>query len=67
MLSLLDEYFGYNQVLVAHDDQLKIAFYTKWGNYAYRKMSFSLINTGKTFQRVMDITFRGLIGDYAMV
>ena len=34
---------------------------TKWGNYAYQKMPFGLINVGATFERAMDTNFRGLI------
>jgi hypothetical protein len=61
MLSLLDGFFVYNQVLVSHNDQLKTTFRTKWGTYAYRKIPFGLINVGETFQREKDIAFRGLI------
>ena len=50
ILSLLDGFSGYNQILVSPDDQLKTAFRTPWGTYAYRKMPFGLINTGETFQ-----------------
>jgi hypothetical protein len=66
-LSLLDGFSGYNQVLVAHEDQLKTTFRTKWGTYAYRKMPFRLINVGATFQRAMDIAFRGLLGECVVV
>jgi hypothetical protein len=66
-ISLLDDFSSYNQFLVSHDDQLKIAFRTKCETYAYRKMSFGLINIGATFQRDMDITFRVLIGDCVVV
>ena len=48
--SLLDGFSGYNQILVSPDDQLKTAFRTPWGTYAYRKMPFGLINAGETFQ-----------------
>ena len=57
MLSLLDGFSGYNQVLVFNGDQLKTTFNTKWGTYAYRKMPFGLINASATFQRAMDIAF----------
>jgi hypothetical protein len=67
MLSLLDGFYGYNQVSVSHDDQFKTSFRTKWGTYAYRKMLFCLINVGETFQRAMGITFRGLIQDCVVV
>eukprot|EP00253_Pinus_taeda_P031324 PITA_31324 len=60
-MSFLDGFSGYNQILVHPDDQLKTTFRTKWGTYAYQKMPFGLINAGATFQRAMDITFKGLI------
>jgi hypothetical protein len=41
-LSLLDGFFGYNQVLMSPSDQLKTTFRTPWGTYAYRKMIFVL-------------------------
>ena len=49
ILSLLDGFSGYNQILVSPDDQLKTAFRTPWGTYAYRKMPFGLINAEKPF------------------
>ena len=49
MLSLLDGFSGYNQVLLAKEDRTKTTFWTKWGTYAYDKMPFGLINVGATF------------------
>eukprot|EP00253_Pinus_taeda_P013331 PITA_13331 len=40
LVSFLDGFSGYNQVLVHPDDQLKTTFRPKWGTYAYRKMPF---------------------------
>ena len=65
--SLLDGFFGYNQVLVAEEDRLKTTFRTKWGTFSYRRMHFGLINAGATFQRAMDIAFHGLIGRSVVV
>ena len=67
MLSLLDGFFRYNQVLVEKEDRLKLAFRTKWGTYAYDKMPFGLINVGATFQQATDISFRGLINKSLVV
>ena len=67
MFSLLDGFFGYNQVLVSKIDQLKTTFRTPWGTYAYRKMPFGLINARATFQRATDIAFRGLIGQFVII
>ena len=49
MLSLLDGFSGYNQVLVAKEDRLKMTFRTKWGTYVYEKIPFELINARATF------------------
>ena len=47
--------------MVHLDDRLKTTFKTKCGTYPYQKMPFGLINASATFQRAMDIAFRGLI------
>eukprot|EP00253_Pinus_taeda_P026102 PITA_26102 len=66
-MSFLDGFSGYNQILVHPDDRLKTTFRTKWGTYAYQKMPFGLINAGATFQREMDIAFKGLINRTVVV
>jgi hypothetical protein len=67
MISFLDRFFGYNQVLVHPNDKLKTAFRTKWGIYAYQKMPFGLVNTCATFQRAMNVAFHGLINKSIVV
>ena len=67
LLSLLDGFSRYNQVLVGKEDRLKANFWTKWGTYAYDKIPFGLINAGATFQRAMDIEFIGLINRSVVV
>jgi hypothetical protein len=57
ILSLLDGFSGYNQVLVLEEDHLKTIFRTKWGTFTYKRMPFGLINAGETFQRAMDMAF----------
>ena len=66
-MSFLDGFSGYNQILVHSDDRIKTTFRTKWGTYAYQKMSFGLINAGATFQRDMDTSFRGLINKSVVI
>jgi hypothetical protein len=61
MMSFLDGYLGYNQIMVDEEDRVKIAFTTKWGTFTYRRIPFRLINAGATFQRAMDDIFKGLI------
>jgi ribonuclease HI len=59
VMSFLDGFSGYNQVVVHPDDQEKTAFTTPWGTFMYSKMPFGLMNVGATFQRAMDIAFVG--------
>ena len=56
-MSMLDGFYGYNQVLVHPDDQENTAFTTPWGTFMYSKIPFDLMNAGATFQRAMDIAF----------
>lgn len=62
MISFLDGFSGYNQVVVKEEDRLKTAFTTPWGTYMFLRMPFGLLNVGSTFQRAVDFTFRDLIG-----
>ena len=66
-MSFLDGFSGYNQIMVHPYDRLNTTFRTKWGTYAYQKMPFGLINAGATFQRTMDIAFRGLINSSVVI
>ena len=61
MMSFLDGYSSYNQVMVQEEDRMKTTFTTKWGTFAYRCMPFGLLNVGATFQRAMDEAFKGLV------
>lgn len=58
MMSMLDGFFGYNQIGVDKKEQHKTTFITPWGTFAYNRMPFVLINAGATFQRAMDSSFR---------
>ncbi|KAM1362811.1 hypothetical protein PS1_028130 [Malus domestica] len=49
----LDGYSGYNQIVIAPDDQEKTTFTCPFGTFAYRRMSFGLCNAPATFQRCM--------------
>lgn len=64
MMSLLDGFSGYNQVLVKKEDRHKTTFTTPWGTFEYLRMPFGLTNAGATFQRAMDYAFKGLIGKF---
>jgi hypothetical protein len=58
-ISMIDGFFGYNQISILPEDREKTTFTTPWGTFMYAKMPFGLMNTGATFQRAMDISFIG--------
>ena len=49
VMSFLDGFSGFNQIVVHPDDQEKTAFTTPWGTFMYAKMPFGLMNVGATF------------------
>ena len=59
IISMIDGFSGYNQIVVHEDDREKTAFTTPWGTFMYGTMPFGLMNGGGTFQRAMDITLVG--------
>ena len=61
IMSLLDGFSRYNQVLVRKFDKHKTNFTTKLGTYAFNRMPFGLINARATFQWGIHIAFYGLI------
>jgi hypothetical protein len=61
IMSLLDDFSGYNQIKVKRTDQYKTTFITRWGTFTYERMPFVLSNVGATFQRAMQISFDDLI------
>ena len=63
MISLLDGFSRYNQILVQPEDQAKTAFTTPWGTFMYLNMPFGLMNARATFQRAMNISFATKISD----
>nr|CAN74716.1 hypothetical protein VITISV_033046 [Vitis vinifera] len=61
MLSFIDGFSGYNQILMALEDMEKIIFITEWGTYCYKVMSFGLKNAGATYQRVATTLFHDMM------
>ena len=57
LLSFLDCYFGYHQIALKEEDQIKTAFITHFGAFAYKTMSFGLKNAGATYQRAIQLYF----------
>ena len=63
MLSLMDGFFGYNQIKVAPQDQHKTTFITPWGTFCYKVMPYGLKNDGETYQRAMTYIFHDYMHD----
>ncbi|KAL6323362.1 hypothetical protein AAG906_029369 [Vitis piasezkii] len=61
MLSFLDAFSGYHQILMRQPDEEKIIFITPHRLYSYRVMPFGLKNVGATYQRLMTKIFKPLI------
>lgn len=61
LMSMMDGFSGYNQVVVKELEQFKTTFTTPWGTYVYVRMPFGLTNVGATFQCAMDVAFANII------
>ncbi|KAJ9694023.1 hypothetical protein PVL29_009818 [Vitis rotundifolia] len=61
MLSFMDGFSGYSQVLMALEDMEKTSFITEWGTYCYRVMPFGLKNAGATYQRAATTLFHDMM------
>ncbi|KAK0592411.1 hypothetical protein LWI29_018735 [Acer saccharum] len=62
LLSFMDAYSGYNQILMHPDDQEKTAFVTERDIFCYKVMPFGLKNAGATYQRLVNKMFAKMLG-----
>jgi hypothetical protein len=62
IMSKLDGFSRYNQVLVRKENQNKTLFNTPWGTFEYLRIPFGLLKTGATFHRAMVFSFHELMG-----
>ena len=63
LLSFMDAFSGYNQILIHPDDQEKTAFITERGIFCYKVMPFGLKNADATYQRLVNKMFADYLGD----
>jgi hypothetical protein len=62
LLTFMDAFSGYNQIMMDEDDQEKTSFITSRGLFCYKVMPFGLKNAGATYQRLMNRMFHDQIG-----
>ena len=62
MMSFLDAFQGYHQIVLVAEDQEKTSFITPEANYHYTVMPFGLKNARTTYQRMMTRMFKDKIG-----
>ena len=61
LFSFMDEFSGYNQIIMALEDMEKTTFLTMWGIFCYKVMLFGLKNVGATYQRAMVTLFHDMM------
>ena len=69
LLSFMDGFSGYDQILIVVDDISKTAFRCpgSLGMFEWLVMPFDLKNTGATYQRVMNAIFHDMLGHHMEV
>lgn len=65
--STLDLASGYWQVELDDESKPKTAFTTRTGHYEFQVMPFGLCNAPATFQRLMELTLRGLTWETCLI
>lgn len=62
LLSFMNAFSGYNQILMHPPDQEKTSFITERGTFCYKVMPFGLKNVGATYQRLVNRMFANQLG-----
>ena len=62
LLSFMDAFSGYNQIIMHPSDQDKTSFITRQGLDCYKVMPFGLKNEGATYKHIMNKLFKEQIG-----
>ncbi|CAL8168200.1 unnamed protein product [Prunus armeniaca] len=62
LLSFMDAYSGYNQIMMHKDNKAKTSFIIERGTYCYKVMPFGLKNAEATYQSLVNKIFKEQIG-----
>jgi hypothetical protein len=60
--SVVDCFSGFWQIKIAEEDKMKTVFSVPSGHYNILRLPFGLSNSPASFQRLMDIVLRDLVG-----
>ncbi|XP_013632797.1 PREDICTED: uncharacterized protein LOC106338339 [Brassica oleracea var. oleracea] len=63
LLTFMDAFSGYNQIMMHPDDREKTAFITDRWTYCYKVMPFGLKNAGATYQKLVNRMFADKLGN----
>ena len=66
VFTVLDQWSGFNQVLMKESDVWKTAMKTPLGNFEWLVMGFGLTNAPATFQRLMTTVLRPFLGKFVV-
>ena len=69
LLSFMDSFSGYNQILIVVDDISKTAFRCpgSLGAFKWLVMLFGLKNASATYQRAMNAIFHNMLGHHIKI
>lgn len=67
IFTTLDLASGFHQISIKAEHRTKTAFSTHEGHYEFNKMPFGLKNAPATFQRIINHSLSGLIGNECFV
>ena len=62
LLTFMDAFSGYNQIMMSLENQEKTSFITDRGIYCYKVMPFGLKNVGATYERLINKMFNEYLG-----
>ena len=67
VFSKMDLHQGFHQIRIRESDCHKTAFVTPFGAFEWTVLPFGLCNAPASFQRMVDIVFRDMIGQHVVV
>lgn len=55
LVSFMNEFYGYNQIVIPPCDQYKTTFITPWRKFYWGMIPYGLINADVTYQQAMNL------------